>query len=180
MMVMDTQGQIQYLSPDAKMLLAMACQPVMSLAARSQEAELLAKLAQLCRNLQTIFQGKHAAPPSWCHTNGRGRFNFHACWLNKMNNEPGTMIGMTVEHQEPLVLKLLRGLRNLPLSPVQKQVALLLAQGISNEQIRERLNIKLTTVKDHVGKIFDKLGIYRREELLPFLLALDKSTLKVL
>ena len=86
---------------------------------------------------------------------------------------------MTIEHQEPLTLKILRTMQGLPLSPVQKQVALLLAQGISNEKIGERLNIKLTTVKDHISKIFDKLGIYRREELLPMLLALDKSKLRV-
>jgi DNA-binding NarL/FixJ family response regulator len=180
MMVMDTQGQIQYLSPEAKLLLAMACHPVLSLAARCQEEVLLVKLAKLCRNLQAIFQGKHAAPPSWSMTNVRGRFSFRACWLNKQNNEPGALIGMTVEHHEPLVLRLLRGLQNLPLSPVQKQVALLLAQGTSNEKIGAHLNIKLTTVKDHISKIFDKLGIYRREELLPLLLALDKSTLRVL
>jgi DNA-binding CsgD family transcriptional regulator len=180
MIVFDTQGQIQYLSPDAKLLLAMACQPLMMLDARSQKEALLAKLGQLCRNLQSIFQGKHAAPPSWSMTNGRGRFNFHACWLNKQNNEPDALIGMTVEHQEPLVLKLLRGLQNLSLSPVQKQVALLLAQGKTNDQIGGQLNIKLTTVKEHVSKIFDKLGIYRREELLPLLLALDESTLRVM
>jgi DNA-binding NarL/FixJ family response regulator len=89
-------------------------------------------------------------------------------------------IAMTVQHQEPLILTLLRGLQNLSLSPVQKQVALLLAQGASNDQIREHLHIKLSTTKEHISKIFDKLGIYRREELLPLLLALDKSKLRVL
>jgi ATP/maltotriose-dependent transcriptional regulator MalT len=51
----------------------------------------------------------------------------------------------------------------------------LLAQGFSNEKIGERLHIKLTTVKDHIGKIFVKLDIHRREELLPMLMALDSS-----
>ncbi len=175
MMVMDLQGQIQYISPEAKWLLALACQPVLSLSAQNQEEALLAKLAQLCRNLQTVFQGKNVSPPFWSMCNGRGRFCFHTCWLNKQNNGPGAMIGITVEHQEPLVLKILRGLQNLPLSPVQKQVALLLAQGISNDKIGEHLNIKLSTVKDHVRKTFDKLGINRRAELLPMLLALDKK-----
>ena len=179
MIVMDTQGTILYLTNEAKSLLALACHPVLSLDARNQEVELLAKLAQLCRNLQAIFRGKHAAPPSCCHTNGRGRFTFRAYWLERLNQEPGRMISMTIEHQEPLTLKILRTMQGLPLSPVQKQVALLLAQGISNEKIGERLNIKLTTVKDHISKIFDKLGIYRREELLPMLLALDKSKLRV-
>jgi Bacterial regulatory proteins, luxR family len=45
-------------------------------------------------------------------------------------------------------------------------VALLLAQGVSSEKIGERLHIKYTTVKDHVRKIFDKLDIHQREELL--------------
>lgn len=66
-----------------------------------------------------------------------------------------------------------RGAQNLPLSPTQKEVAVLLAQGFSNEKIGERLHIKLTTVKDHIGKIFTKLNIHRREELLPKLLALE-------
>jgi len=38
-----------------------------------------------------------------------------------------------------------------------------------------RMHIKLTTVKDHIGKIFIKLDINRREELLPMLMALDSS-----
>ena len=82
---------------------------------------------------------------------------------------------MTVEHQEPIVLKILRALQNLPLSPTQKEVAVLLVQGFSNEKIGERLHIKLSTVKDHIGKIFTKLDIHRREELLPMLMALDSS-----
>jgi ATP/maltotriose-dependent transcriptional regulator MalT len=81
---------------------------------------------------------------------------------------------MTIEHQEPLTLKILRAMRNLPLSSAQKEVAILLAQGNSNEKIGEHLHIKLTTVKDHIRKIFVKLDIERREDFLPKLLALDK------
>jgi ATP/maltotriose-dependent transcriptional regulator MalT len=177
MMIMDMQGQIQYLSPDAKLLLTLACQSVMSLTIRSQEEALLAKLAQLCRNLQAIFQGKHAEPPSWSHTNSRGRFTFRACWLNRLNNEQDRLICMTIEHQEPLMLKILRAMQDLPLSPVQKQVTVLLAQGNSNEMIGKILNIRLSTVKEHIGKIFDKLGVYHREEVLPKLLVLESSLL---
>lgn len=175
MMLMDTQGRIQYLSQGAKSLLALACHSVLSLDARSQEDALLAKLAQLCRNLQAIFQDKHAAPPSWCHTNGRGRFTFRASWLNRINNEPDRLIIMTIEHQEPLEIKILRALQDLPLTPVQKEVAAMLAKGFSNDQIGQCLHIKLTTVKDHIRKIFTRLDIYRREELLPKLLTMERS-----
>jgi ATP/maltotriose-dependent transcriptional regulator MalT len=65
----------------------------------------------------------------------------------------------------------------MPLSPVQKQVAALLAQGCSNEKIGQHLHIKLTTVKDHIRKIFTKLDINHREELLPKLLAMECSSI---
>lgn len=175
MMVMDTQGAILYLSREAKNLLALACHPVLTLDARGKEDALLAKLARLCRNLDAIFRGQDAALPSWCYTGPHGRFLFRAYWLDKQNNEPSGLIGMTVEHQEPVVLKILRALQHLPLSPTQKEVAMLLAQGISSEKIGERLHIKPTTVKDHVGKIFTKLDIHHREELLPQLLTFDNS-----
>lgn len=131
----------------------------------------------MCRNLTAIFEDKAAPPPSWSHTNANGRFNFRAHWLKPYTQEPGDLIGINIELQEPLELKILRALGDLPLSPGQKQVAALLAQGFSNEKIGQHLHIKLTTVKDHVRKIFDKLDIYSREEVLPKLLAMESSNI---
>jgi DNA-binding CsgD family transcriptional regulator len=177
MMVMDSQGSILYQSETAKKLLAIASHPVISMEAPQQRSALLAKLALLCRNLDTIFRGEDAAPPSWCHINGRGRFIFRAQWLNSQANEPGGLIGMTIEHQEPLQLKILRGLQDTPLSPIQKEVAALVAQGASNEKICQTLHIKLTTVKDHIRKIYTRMDIEHRQELLPKLLAKEKEKL---
>lgn len=170
MMILDVEGRIQYLCETAQRLLTLCQHPAVCLDARKKEPELQTKLTQLCRNLQAIFHGKNAAPPSLSHINPQGRFMFRAYWLNRLNNASGGLIGMTVEHQEPLALKMLRGMQPLPLSPTQKHVALLLAQGFSSEQIGRRLNIKLTTVKDHIGKIYLKLDIHQRDELLPKLL----------
>ncbi len=175
MMIMDTQGAIVFLSQEAKSLLALACYPVVTLHSSMVEADLMAKLAQLCRNLEAVFRGRSAPPPSWSFIGSNGRFVFRAYWLNRHNNEPGAMIGMTIEHQEPMVLKIIRAMKNLPISPMQKEVALLLAQGLSSEKIGERLHIKLTTVKDHICKLFNKLDIHEREELLPKMLALESA-----
>jgi DNA-binding CsgD family transcriptional regulator len=175
MLIMDARGSILFISGSAKNLLFMARYPLIFMAADAQEDPVMAKLRQLCRNLEAIFQGKEAAPPCWSYANGLGRFIFRAYWLDKQNREPGGLIGVTIEHQEPLTLKLLRAMQPLPLSPTQKEVALMLAQGASSEKIGERLHIKMTTVKDHVGKIFTKLDIHHREELLPKLLALESS-----
>ncbi len=173
MMVLDAQGAILYLTDEAQRLLALICHPVLALDLPSQETKVMAKLAELCGNLKAIAEGKHANPPSWCHTTGRGRFTFRAYWLEGVNREANRMVSMTIEHQEPLNLKVLRAMQDLPLSPMQKQVALLVAQGYSNDLIGAHLHIKLNTVKEHVSNVFDKLGIGRREELLPLLLTMD-------
>ncbi len=175
MMIFDSQGKILYLSDEAKWLLALACHPILTVDASSHEVKVAAKLVQLCRNLEAVFRGQRASPPSCCHTGPNGRFLFHAYWLSGENHESGNLIGMTIEHQEPLMLKILRALQILPLSPTQKEVAMLMTQGVSSEKIGEHLHIKLSTVKDHIGKIFTKLDIHHREELLPKLQVLGSS-----
>ena len=51
-----------------------------------------------------------------------------------------------------------------PLSQRELEVLRLIAQGLSNEQIGERLFLALSTVKGHTGRIFGKLGVQRRTE----------------
>jgi DNA-binding CsgD family transcriptional regulator len=177
MMIMDSQGKLCFQSRVAQELLNLASHPFITPVLPQHKAALLTKLAQLCRNLDTIYRGGDAAPPSWCHINGRGRFIFRAQWLDSQAHETGGLIGMTIEHQEPLLLKILRALQDTPLSPIQKEVAALLAQGASNEKICQTLHIKLTTAKDHIKKIYTRLDIERREQLLPILLAKEKEQL---
>ena len=52
----------------------------------------------------------------------------------------------------------------LSLSPREKEVLALLAQGLSNPQIGQRLFISPVTVKVHVRHIYDKLGVNSRAE----------------
>lgn len=52
------------------------------------------------------------------------------------------------------------------LTPRQKQVATLIAQGLSNEEIALRLKIKLETVKTHVSDVLGKFGVRQREGVI--------------
>lgn len=175
MMVMNTQGNLLYLSDTAKQLLLQCQFAQINLQLNPHEDPVMAHLAQLCRDLQAIFEDKAAPPPSWSYTNAQGRFQFRAYWLTANTPGPGGLIGILIEHQEPQQLKILRALQHTSLSPTQKEVAVLLTQGFSNEQIGERLHVKPSTVKDHLRKIFTKLDIHQREELLPKLLTLEQS-----
>ncbi len=51
-----------------------------------------------------------------------------------------------------------------PLSPRELEVLHLIAQGLSNREIAERLFLALSTVKGHNRIIFDKLNVQRRTE----------------
>ena len=51
------------------------------------------------------------------------------------------------------------------LTPRQRQIAALVADGLSNKQIARSLSIERATVKNHVHTILIKLGITRRDQV---------------
>ena len=51
------------------------------------------------------------------------------------------------------------------LTPRQREVATLIALGLTNRQIAERLVISLRTADNHVQHIFDKLGLSSRAQV---------------
>jgi DNA-binding CsgD family transcriptional regulator len=50
------------------------------------------------------------------------------------------------------------------LTPREREVLLLVAAGIGNANIGERLGISKSTVKYHLGAVFEKLGAHTRAE----------------
>jgi DNA-binding CsgD family transcriptional regulator len=51
-------------------------------------------------------------------------------------------------------------------TPREREVATLLARGLSNAEIAEALVVSPHTVEDHVGSLFEKLGVASRQELV--------------
>jgi DNA-binding NarL/FixJ family response regulator len=51
------------------------------------------------------------------------------------------------------------------LTPRQREIANLMAEGLSNKQIARRLSIEHATVKNHVHSILVKLGVSRRDQV---------------
>lgn len=52
------------------------------------------------------------------------------------------------------------------LSGREKEVLELLAEGLSNQQLADRLHVSLSTVKTHLSNIYSKLGAQRRTDAL--------------
>ncbi len=60
-----------------------------------------------------------------------------------------------------------------PLSQRELEVLQLIAQGLSNREISERLFLALDTVKGHNRRIFGKLSVQRRTEAVEKARSLD-------
>jgi DNA-binding CsgD family transcriptional regulator len=61
--------------------------------------------------------------------------------------------------------------RPLPITDREREFATLVAAGLSNRQISDRLNVSARTVEGHLYRIFTKLGITDRDELAHLLRA---------
>jgi DNA-binding NarL/FixJ family response regulator len=54
------------------------------------------------------------------------------------------------------------------LSPRERETLALLADGLSNAEIAERLGISEKTVRNHLSHLFDKLGVWSRAQAIVF------------
>lgn len=54
------------------------------------------------------------------------------------------------------------------LTPREREILSLIAQGLANAEIGERLSISEKTVRNHVTLIFDKLGVWSRAQAIVF------------
>ncbi len=142
-------------------------------------------LRQVCARLDQIFQEKDAPPPVDVQTNAGGRFIFRAHWLDPPTFNVGgdglgasltahTLIGVTIDHQEPLRLRLCRAMHGSRLSIREQDVCLALADNLSYPAIAARLHLSPSTVVTYIRRIHEKLGTNSREELLKTLLSLAK------
>lgn len=54
------------------------------------------------------------------------------------------------------------------LSPREREILSLIAEGLGNAQIAERLSLSEKTVRNHVSNLFDKLGVWTRAQAIVF------------
>jgi DNA-binding CsgD family transcriptional regulator/energy-coupling factor transporter ATP-binding protein EcfA2 len=64
--------------------------------------------------------------------------------------------------------------RPLPITDREREIAMLVVAGLSNREVADRLFVSVRTVEGHLYRIFAKLGIDARDQLI-HLLSLDRS-----
>ena len=169
LIVMDRHGKVCYQSEEGQRLLLLSANKTLH-SGSIDTGVLPMQLRRLRAQLSAISAGHNAVPPVEVVQNSWGKFVFRAHYLNGMGADDA-LIGVVIQRQVPIALKLLETMRALDLSARQKEVCLLLAEGMSHPVIAARLAISRTTIADHVHKIYDKLSVHSHEELLSRLTA---------
>jgi len=106
------------------------------------------------------------------HDSPWGRFRIRAFRLPDIEGQRQDQVGVLIGRSEPLALALARGTGASGLSPQQREVALLLAEGKSNREIASALGLKLNTASYHVKQVFARLKVHHRDEIEQVLLRL--------
>ena len=88
-----------------------------------------------------------------------------AYWLDD-DDAPDALIGVRIQRQEPMILRFVHAMARLPLSPQQREIAILLAQGKSSQEMAAGLGISENTVAYHIKQLFMKLDVHDRAAAL--------------
>ena len=170
LIIATADGLPLHLSSEGRRLLDLVVNPTRTPSAHFASNELPLFLQRICRSVPRVFDGD-ASPeaPSHYHRNAWGGFTFVAHRLGDERSNDN-LVGITITHSEPLPVQLLRSIREMPLSPRQGEVCFLMAQGVSNEAIAERLGISRHTAIAHGRWIYQKLDVNNRAELVARLL----------
>lgn len=162
----DPQGRIQHISHSAFQLLAMS-QGHGVTGVPPRPLRLPDHLQALIDSLVTASSPSEFSQASTIRIDNRwGRFIFRASWISGTVSKADRLVAISVLRQEPLSVRVVRGFQDSPLSPKQRAVALMLVTGHSAEEVVKELSISVTTYKDHLRKIYEKLGITRRVDLV--------------
>jgi DNA-binding CsgD family transcriptional regulator len=169
--VADEAGRPLHLSAEARRLLFLATHPRNAPGGSSGSFQALPEeVVRICRSLSRASLGGSDASAPTCHyRNVWGSFRFRAEWLG--TRDGCGRVAVTINHEEPLAVRIARSVNSLPLTHRQAEICLLMANGLSCEQIAERLGISGHTAREHARWVYHRLEVHNRTELVSLLLS---------
>ena len=163
-LVIDRSGDIRHASEKGRRLLLLATTSTInsaSLKAAVNEGARQA-LKGLCAKLVAVALGAESSPPVLTLDSSWGRYVLRAYWLDDDCQSPDALVGVRIQRQEPMILRFVQAMGRLPLSAQQREIALMIAQGRSNQEIADGLGISGNTVAYHIKQLFLKLDVHDR------------------
>lgn len=177
LVLVDQKGRIVQGSSSALMLLSRASG--MALNARSgvlvAGQRVPAFVQPLIADLLRLLAKQAAPPPANIRDTPWGRFAVRAYLLGDQPADPDGLVGIQVRRLEPVILRMSEAMHHLELSPQQREVAILLAQGRSNPEIAAALQVSRNTAIYHIKQLFTRLDAHDRGEALQRILAANPA-----
>ncbi len=153
--VLDEQGRELLADEHWPRLVRLAQGDVLSPARAHEDAERLPRfVASLLAALLASPQAVHRVDSAW------GQFVFRRQALSGPQGTAAIALRVSRLSVEPL--RLAEGAAALGLSPQQREVAVMMAQGHSNQAIAEHMGVSLNTASYHVKQVFQRLDVHER------------------
>jgi DNA-binding CsgD family transcriptional regulator len=165
MLVTDRRGSIRHASEKGRRLLLLSTTSEINPASLKSVVNdrATSALRALVSRLDAVARGEEAAaPPVMVLDTGWGRHILRAYWLDDDSQSADALVGVRIQRQEPMILRFVQAMGRLPLSPQQREIALMIAQGRSNHEIAEALGVSGNTVAYHIKQLFLKLDVHDR------------------
>jgi DNA-binding CsgD family transcriptional regulator len=175
LVIVNENGAIQHASREGRTLLMLARYATNAPLATTRPGDGLPdEVVRLCRRVATFSEANPLpTPPVWRCKSDWGEFVFRVFRMEQLSALPSPrLLGVSIERREPLRLKLLRRIGELPLSMRETELCLALLDGDSRGAIAERLGISETTAITHCRNLYGKLDVHNRMELVEKLQAM--------
>jgi len=162
MLVIDALGAISFASDNGLRLLLLATASEVTLASLKA-----ARNGGAHRSIDAVRARLKSFETSEVITldSGWGRFVLRCCRLSD-GLGCDARIGMRIQRQVPAILRFVDAMGRRPLSPQQREIALHIALGRSNQEISAQLGVSLNTVAYHVKQLFLRLDVHTRLEAI--------------
>ncbi|QJR10674.1 hypothetical protein DSM104443_01741 [Usitatibacter rugosus] len=163
MLVVDREGVVRHATEKARRLVLLATTSEInpSTLGSAVNDRAGAALKTACERLAAIERGDETSAPTLVLESKWGRYVLRAYWLDD-DRSAHALVGVRIQRQEPMILRFVRAMARLPLSPQQREIALLLARGASNQDIADSLGVSGNTVAYHIKQLFQKLDVHDR------------------
>lgn len=170
-------GEIRQLSTASQRLLALATQGAIGRRPMLSSLDEAARptLRRLAQSLRVVLSGGAGSPPRLVLDTAWGRFILRAYAIADPPLTAESIIAVKIQRQEPMLLKFVDALKDLELSPQQREVAAGLAKGSSNRELADTLGVSINTVGYHVKQLFQRLDTHDRQQMIAAVLGQDRQ-----
>lgn len=173
MLICGEQGVVEYASPQGRILLHEAAAAPLTAATLTDTCYSWAAplLTRLVDNTRRLSDGRAGAVPVADVCNQHGRYVIRAWRLGAMKADGSPdLYTVSIRRYVPLSLRLLQSEAVQALAAREKQVCLLLAQGLEVKEVARKMDVAPSTVITYIRKLYHRFGINSREELISRLL----------